>query len=129
MFIPCEPRPLSPDEKALLEFVLSADFPGCVELRNQVELVEVVGTCKCGCGTLDFQINGDAVRSTARSPIPAEADSDSPPLNVLIFLQYGLLSSLELVFYDDRKPRLFPKPSELKLIVRSRRGSDESNPA
>jgi len=118
---PFEPRPLNPSERALIDLLLSADFPGCDELRSQVDNVEVVGTCKCGCGTVDLRVKEPAVRSRSGSPVPAEARCDAPPIDVLLFVDHGLLSLLELVFCDDRKPRAFPKPNELKLRVRPSR--------
>lgn len=115
---PFKPRPLNPSEHALVDLLLSADFPGCDELRSQVDNVEVIGICKCGCGTADLRVKEPAVRSPSESPIPIEAHSDTPPVDVLLFVDQGLLSMLELVFYDDRKPRPFPKPNELKLWAR-----------
>jgi hypothetical protein len=113
---PMEPRPLSTDERALVEYLLSVDFPGRDELWNQLGDVEVVGICECGCGSVDLSVTGTLVRSLAESLIPSEGHAEG--LDVLIFARGGVLSLLELVFYDDKAPRPFPKPSDLTLWIR-----------
>jgi len=113
---PIEPRPLSKDERALIEFLLSAEFRGRDELRDQLDHVEVVGICECGCGSIDLNVTGAPVRSPTESLIPSEAHTEG--LDVLVFARGGVLSLLELVFYDDNAPRPFPKPTDLKLWMR-----------
>jgi hypothetical protein len=49
-------RSLRDDERALLDFLLSADFPGRDELRKQADTASVVGECQCGCGTIELQV-------------------------------------------------------------------------
>ena len=113
---PTEPRPLSTDERTLIEFLLSVEFPGRDELRDQLNHVEVVGICECGCGSIDLNVTGAPARSPTESLVPSEAHTEG--LDVLIFTRGGVLSLLELTFYDDKAPRSFPKPSDLKLWMR-----------
>src|SRR5690348_70359 len=58
-----EPRPLSSEERALVEFLLSAEFPGRDELNSQLGVAEVVGICECGCGTVTLAVRGPAARA------------------------------------------------------------------
>ena len=48
-------RPLTHRERAVLDALLSADFPGVEALRAEAEDVEVVGGCGCGCPSIDFR--------------------------------------------------------------------------
>jgi len=112
-----EPRPLSEEERVLLEFLLSADFPECESLRLQLASVSVEGACECGCGTVSPPVWGSsAAKAAGENTVPIEAYDDA--VDVLLFPRDGFISSLEIVFYDDRLPRPFPKPSDLKLWKR-----------
>jgi hypothetical protein len=108
-----QPRQLKPNERALLEFLLSEDFPGRNELREQVGRIEVVGDCDCGCGSINLMVRNPVVRSVAREPIPVEAHGAG--IDVLLFVRDGLLSSLEIVDHGDNRPLAYPSPSGLKL--------------
>jgi len=110
-----EPRPLSQEERVLAEFLLSAEFPGRDELKSQLESAEVVGVCECGCGTVDLAIKELAVRAVCREPIPAEAYRSA--LDVMLFVRDGLLCSIEIVDYEDKRPLSYPRPDDLKLWV------------
>lgn len=110
-----EPRPLSPDERALLEFLLSGEFPGREELKSQSKSAEVVGFCECGCGTVNLRVGGAAPQALCKEPIPVEARGNR--VDVLLFVRKGLLSSLEIVDHCDTRPLPYPKPSDLSLWV------------
>jgi hypothetical protein len=115
MSIAIEPRPLSPEERALAEFLLSVEFPGRDELKSQLESAEVVGLCECGCGTVDLAIGGPAVRAVCSEPVPVEAYGSA--LDVLLFVREGLLCLIEIVDYEDKRPLPYPRPEDLKLWV------------
>lgn len=116
---PIKPRSLTLQERSVIEFLLSAEFPGRDELRSQLETVKAVGLCECGCGTVILQVGESGPRATVETPIPIEAYGEN--VDVLLFARNGFLSSLELVFHDDRLPRPFPKPGDLKLWARESR--------
>ena len=115
MTISIEPRPLKAQERALVEFLRSADFPGRDELRSQLNSVEAVGMCECGCGTVSVLVKSSVPRATCREPVPVEAHGDE--IEVLLFVRGGLLTSLEIVDYGDKRPLPYPRPDELKLWV------------
>jgi hypothetical protein len=110
------PRSRTSDEKALLDFLLSSDFPGCQELKAQADSVQAVGACDCGCGTIDLAANDPAARATCREPIPVEAYGAG--VDVLLFVQDGLLSCLEIVDHGDNRPLPFPRPARLTVWIR-----------
>ena len=108
------PRPLSSEERVLVEFILRADFPGSEKLREQIDSVEVVGRCECGCGTVNLRVRGASDNRSVEGLLPAEAHGEG--VDVLLFARAGFLSCLELVFHDDRLPRPFPSPRDLRLV-------------
>jgi len=109
------PRALVPGERALLDFLLSSEFPGCEQLKAQIDNLQVTGVCECGCGTVNFSIKGQAARAVCREPIPVEAQGDG--IDVLLFVRNGLLSSLEIVMYRNIRSLPYPQPSDLIVWV------------
>jgi hypothetical protein len=81
-------RPLRADERALLAFLLSADFPGRHELRTQSETVIVTGECECGCGAIGLHVETGLHAANVEKSIPIEAYADA--LDVLLFTRDGL---------------------------------------
>jgi hypothetical protein len=110
-------RPLRVQEKALLDFLLSADFPGREELKEQAENVTVVGECQCGCGTVQFQVDSNCAPAKLENFIPIEAYGEM--LDVLLFAGGGFLKMLEIVFYGDPPKKPYPRPEQLKLGKRN----------
>ena len=103
------PRPLTPDERVLLDALLVHSFPGVEELRLQAQRVEAKKGCECGCGTIDLVLTEQGLpRSNASSPVPAEGRVlDAAGIEVgglLLFLADGRLQSLEVYSYDDPLP-------------------------
>ena len=104
------PRALTVTERALLERLLSVDFPEAEYFRAQIPAITVVDACTCGCGTISFAVDLDrARRAPGRvwregSHILVEGDARS----WLMLVQYdGCLSELEHV------PGYGPRPEDL----------------
>lgn len=76
------PRALLVEEREMLVAMLErGDFPGRDELLAQVETVEVVRYCACGCATVDLVVSGAEIPPGALArPIPNEALIESPGL-------------------------------------------------
>lgn len=98
-----------------MEFLLSADFPGRAELALQVDSLEVVRVCECGCGTIDVAVGRPVAKADCRGPIPVEAHGAG--VEVLLFVREGLISSLEVVDHGDARPIPYPQPPDLKLWI------------
>lgn len=99
------PRGMTDREADLLQFMLSDSIPDVEVLRDQARSADVARTCSCGCGTIDFGIDSRtrAVAPAKTGPI-AEArarEFDEHPVELLLFLRHGRLSSLEIVWYDE----------------------------
>lgn len=104
-----EPGPLTEHESALLNALLSHDFPGVAELREQAQHVLTKKGCQCGCGTIDLVLDATPTpRSEASSPAPVEGvvnnDEGEPIGGLLLFVGDGMLGSLEVYSYDDPLP-------------------------
>ncbi|HXT85847.1 MAG TPA: hypothetical protein VN745_02375 [Verrucomicrobiae bacterium] len=108
-------RPLKADERKLLEFMLSAEFPGRDELLLQMDSLRVTRECECGCGTVNLEANASVARAICREPIPVEARGAG--VDVLLFVRKGLLACLEIVDHGDARPLPYPKPEDLELWV------------
>lgn len=99
-----QPGPLTDDERALLDALLSHDFSGVNELRVQAPNILAKKGCACGCGTVNFVPGaGPMPRSEAASPVPVEGvmkDTDGNAVGGLIlFVEDGMLWSLEIYSY------------------------------
>jgi hypothetical protein len=109
-------RALTENERALLDALLSNDFPGVEPLRVQAHDVLAAPGCRCGCGTIDLCPQGTSPPgSAAASPVPAEGrvlGADGVDAGgLLLFLSDGRLASLEVYSYDDPLP--LPRPDRV----------------
>ncbi len=117
-----EPRTLSDAEAAVLDLVLSEDFEGVAELRDQAGTATVVGRCDCGCPSVDLAVGTEGPRSPfAGTVLPAEGRIEpvgvEPPGEVLVFAMDGWLSYLEYVFYGDTPPSGWPLVERISTVL------------
>lgn len=92
-------RTLKDAERAIIERLLSVDFPEVEYFRAQVSALTVTDVCDCGCGSLRFSVDAE---KAARAPSPAwngpdvivEGDSQSW---LMLFQSDGWLTELEHV--------------------------------
>ena len=112
-------RPLTDAESDVLSSLLALDFSGVTELRCQAPSARVVGTCSCGCASVELEVDKEhCPPSSAGRPIPAEATvldrSGNPIGGVIVFLEAGYLSYLEIYSFD--KPiEVFPPLDRLQI--------------
>jgi hypothetical protein len=110
------PRELTPDERALLEFMIALAPSSQVELRIQASTARVSGVCKCGCGTYDLHVDPTTPPATGLDTPAADVvgRGDDHPLEVLLFVGDGRLGCVEIVRYGDVPPgKPLPRPEEL----------------
>ena len=117
------PRPLLAEERATLLALLNyAGFYGRAALFEQVDSARVEWYCGCGCATVNVRVDRAAAsaRKTYR-PIPNGADVvdvDGEPIGgVIVFVDEGYLSSLEIFWYDEPISP-FPPLNRLRLLRR-----------
>ncbi len=109
------PRPLTGREAEILEFMLSAAFPGNEVLREQASSALVLEQCTCGCATIDLGLEADAPVAPEIQGAPLiqtrARDMDEHPVALMLFVRDGRLSSLEIVWYDESQMTgEFPAP-------------------
>ena len=108
-------RPLTHEERDALGFLLTADFPGVEELRGQAPFAEAVGRCACGCATIGLKVDPTrAGAATVVERVPVSASSKSGSEGLLLFVDDGYLSCLEIYSIEDETPSVFPPPSDFK---------------
>jgi hypothetical protein len=110
---PGYPRALTENERNALDFLLSTEFDGVAQLREQARTAEVAGLCACGCPTFNVSVDrAQCAPAKVVEPVPVEAATTEPfdgaSLQLLLFVEEGWLASVELVWYGDRAPQQFP---------------------
>jgi len=97
-------RPLTQQERALLDFLLTRDFPGREALLRQAETVRTAGR-SCGCGCPSFSLKPDLALPAPDVPdrMPTDAHGSDPGGNavgVLLFVNDGYLSDVEVYSFE-----------------------------
>ena len=101
----------------MLRALLSADFDGVAELRAQVDRATVVGGCACGCPSVELAVPDDVPRASVPGRL-APVEGRKGEYSVILFLDDGRLSYLELIYTDDDPPATWPLVSALSIISR-----------
>lgn len=93
----------------------------------QVQHATVVGTCDCGCPTVDLVVPSEIPRSSVEAPnrlAPVEGRvrpiADEPQADIILFVDDGCLSCLELVSYDDPAPTEWPSLDRVTILQTGR---------
>jgi hypothetical protein len=100
-------RELTTRERAILEMLLAVEAPGIRELRAQVPYASAA---RWGCGCASFDVRVDRQRaprsSVAASPAieatTVERENHSKTFDLLLWVDDGWLSGVEIVDYVDR---------------------------
>ncbi|MFC9894605.1 hypothetical protein ACFVMC_13030 [Nocardia sp. NPDC127579] len=106
-------RDLTVDEQGALLAMLRRDFPGAAELRAQALTAKVVGKCRCGCPTIDLEVDPSAPTAVDIPNPVSEASTDDGGL--LLFARDGKLTGLEYYPLTDVTPDRFPPPDRIHL--------------
>ena len=103
-------RPLTQNERALVNGLLSQSFEGVEALREQAKnlMADAIPGCTCGCGTINLLPNREAPRSRATSPVASAGvvrdEAGAEVGGLLLFLEDGRLASLEVYSFDEPLP-------------------------
>jgi hypothetical protein len=91
------PRPLTQDERDLVQWLLEHGDSEHKNLISQIDNLTVVRTCSCGCPTVNFALNGKPVPPKGERIISdLLATVDGKDVGVLLFQNEGRLSCLEV---------------------------------
>ena len=114
---PLMDRDLQPDERQVLDVLLSRDFAGRDELREQAQSVRVSGlSCSCGCPSINLAVD----RSAAPAPISGMVvdgvgiDASGKMVSALLFVTDGYLAQLEIYGLADNAYGM-PTPASFEL--------------
>ena len=101
-------RPLTANEQALVDALLALEFLGVEALREQAKALLARPGCTCGCGTIELLPQGRPPRSASTSPASSQGRVRNAAGDeiggLLLFIEHGLLVSLEVYSYDDPLP-------------------------
>ena len=105
------PRPLSDRERAVLDLLLSADFPGVETLREQALLVNASNE---GTLTVGLIVEGNSrAQVHDRTPVRADVDGDGYHGGLLLFVDQGQMSKLQYWWDTKIAPPTFPPLSAI----------------
>jgi hypothetical protein len=117
-FIRPERRPLTEEERKLLEWLLANGSPDAKPYIAQIANVNVVGKCTCGCPTIDLALGDREQRKTAPSIILADfvgKTTEGIEVGVIVHAREGEISELEVYAIPDWKgPFNLPSIESLK---------------
>jgi hypothetical protein len=98
--MPTFPRSLLPDERHILDVLLSRPFEGRDELKAQVAVVSVDGlSCACGCPSLALTVEPTAQPAPVHGMVAegAGVDRDGNAVGVLLFVDdHGYMADVDV---------------------------------
>lgn len=112
-----EDRPLTREERNLLTWLIEHGSPEAHRFAAQLERARVVGSCGCGCPTIDLGIDG-APATHGASQILADfvgTTREGWQVGVLLHCRKGTLSELEIYNLSEPEGR-FSLPEISTLI-------------
>ena len=105
---------MTDQERSLLDFLLSAEFPGAEALREQARHAQVDGITSGSPGfwlTVDRSLAAPASELARGHPIAVSAYSDLPgegPVHLCLMQTDGWMDAVELLWYGEAPPATFP---------------------
>jgi hypothetical protein len=112
-------RSLKPEEQAVLDLLLTREFPGRDELLIQAESVKTSGlSCDCGCPSFSLQPDRSLPPGPVTERMPTDAHGTDPAGNqvgVLLFVDDGYLAEVEVYSFDDTDFAGLPDAAALRL--------------
>ncbi len=113
-----ENRPLSPEERALVEWLIENGGPETKDFAQQVAGLHVVARCSCGCPTVDLAVATAQVSTTGPSLILGDFLGSTPEgveVGVTLHAREGAISELE-IYPLSRTVGSLPKIGSLKRL-------------
>ena len=110
-----EIRPLTTDERILLEWLIANGSPSAKKYAPQTPRVSVVSRCTCGCPTIDLAVDGKHV--DGGSELVADFVGKAPEgiqVGVILHCRGGQISELEVYAMGEVKGAFgLPSPNAL----------------
>ena len=110
-------RPLEDEELELIEVLLGAARGRAGRYLGQIQDAEVVGSCLCGCPSVDLAVKHASREGRPTPLVMADAESpDGVPVSVILWVSGGRLSGLEIHPWDGAKRVRLPRPETITNI-------------
>ena len=115
------PRPLTHEERALVQWMLQHGEPGTETFLQQLDEAVVSGGCGCGCASIDFQIADRHPDRQQGMTILSDYlfGPESPPFGAFLFAYGDTLGGLDIYGFGTATDRL-PTPGELRPAPRTK---------
>ena len=107
------PRPLTVEEHELIESLLGAVRSGISRYISQLEQSQVVGSCGCGCPSIDLAVTEDSDRSAMPLILGNAESPEGVQVGVILWERGGRLSGLEVHPWDGSDVIRLPRPETL----------------
>jgi hypothetical protein len=116
-------RPLAPLEQRVLAKLLSAEFAGAQELRNQLAQTRIARPWGSESPSVDLDVPPGVPEAAIEDgiiPATGTVTDDSGELfgELLVWVSDGRLSALEFSWYGDTAPTELPDPHLVTVTVR-----------
>lgn len=102
-------RALTERERAVLDWLLSAEFEGADAIREEAKSARVIGTCGCGCPSIDFARDESGMNAVVNAEVLGTNDS------LFLYLLRGHLGGIEYCRIDEEMPSELPEPDRLRV--------------
>jgi hypothetical protein len=112
------PRPLTEREKAVLQFLLSPQFPGVDDLRDQA--MDVLAEDELSDPSISLVSNKLRAKQAVgvlANPVRAlttHSLQDPQIVQLFLFVRDGWLDMIDLTWYGDEMPTELPDPSSFR---------------
>jgi hypothetical protein len=107
------------DERAVLDVLLTRDFPGRDELIVQAQSVQTNGpSCTCGCPSFSLEADRALPPAPVAERMPTDAHGTDPggnKIGVLLFVDDGYLAEVEIYSIEGNDFSGLPEPGALRL--------------
>jgi hypothetical protein len=114
-----EVRELTPDERGILDLLLTRTFAGREALLEQAKTVQTTGlSCTCGCPSFSLKPDRALAAAEVAHRMPSDAHGPDPggnEIGVLLWVDDGYLFDVEIFSYGGAGFAGLPDPSTLKL--------------
>jgi hypothetical protein len=108
------PRPPSDSELELIEALLGAAGARGGRYLGQLPRIRVVGSCGCGCPSIDLELDSGPREGAPNPLVVADAESSGGvPVGVILWVRGGALSGLEIHPWNGSDVIRLPRPDSL----------------
>ena len=111
------PRPLTVGEHDLIEALLGAVRSGVSRYIAQLDTLQVVGGCRCGCPSIDLELASAEANGMPTPVILGDAESpEGVQVGIILWARGGRLSGLEVHPWDGSEIIRLPTPETLRNL-------------